>query len=273
LKIAFKIPPHTEDVSPLHLIAEAGGDEISFLIFEKYPFTLHGFYTFNFDKNLSADDLLKTVRSIFESENIFNSNFTSKHLFYNFKEMTPVPENYFLNGENENILGLMYGNDKRKISFDDSMQNEKVKIAYRVPKNIHEYFSTHFSSEAKHAVSAINNTESGNVLDCVIYHSTIRVTLFKEDQLQFIQYFDYTAPADVVYYLLSVCKQFDTPPDDTKLLLSGMVAKTSALYEEIYKYFLQTSFRELPKNVFLTGKVKDHPNHFYTHLTALAQCV
>lgn len=274
MNIAFKIPPQLSDFSAFHLLAEVGGDEVSFLIFEKHPFTLHGFYTFNFDKSLYINDLAETIESIFKSETILHKKFASKKLYYNVKEIALLPENYFVQQQKENICNLLFGEDKRKICFDENMQNADIKVVYRVPQKVLSLMNIEFgNADVKHAVAQIKNTGEANIMDCLVYHTTIRLTLYKNNKLQIVQYFDYTAPANVVFYLLNVCKQFDVAPAEIKLLLSGMIALNSALYEEIYKYFLNIYLKELPHNVLLADKLNEHPHHFYTHLTELAQCV
>jgi hypothetical protein len=273
LKIAFKIPPHIDDYSSLHLVAEAGSDEVSFLIFEKQPFTAHGFYTFNFDKHLSVSALSEKVAEIIESENVLSRPFASSTIFYNYREVTPVPDEYFIYGQNEAVCNLLFGEDKRTIVFHENIKAIPAKVIYRAPQKVHDMLRNHFAGSIfKHAASQITE-QSGNVIDCTVYHSTIKLVVWKNGKLQLLQYFDYTSPADVVFHLLNTCRQLDLPPEEVKLLLSGMIVESSVLYEEIYKYFLHVELKVLPQEVSLAGKLNDHPHHFYSHLIEPALCV
>lgn len=273
MKIAFKIPPHTEDFSRLHLVAEAGSDEVSFLIFAKEPFTAHGFYTFNFDKNLNLTEQSEKIKTIIESEDVLSKQFASVNIFYNYRDVTLIPDEYFVYGQNDAVCNLMFGEDNRTISFHENVKGLPVKTIYRAPQNINEMLRNHFAgSNFKHAVSCISYG-AGDLIDCTVYHSTIKTAVRKQGNLQGILYFDYTSPADVVFYLLNICKQYELAPDTTGLQLSGMIAESSVLYEDIRKYFLNMSFSILPADVLLAEKLTEHPHHFYSHLTALAQCV
>lgn len=273
MKIAFKIPPDTTDYSSLHLAAEAGSDEVSFLIFEKHPFTAHGFYTFNFDKHLNATELAAKVAEIIEREDVLKKQFASTTIFYNFREITLVPDAYFAYGKNEAACNLMFGEDKRTIAFYDNVKGIPAKAVYRAPQKVHDVLRNHFAGSIfKHAASCIQAHE-GNVIDCTVYHSTIRVIIWKEGKLQLVQYFDYSSPADIVYHLLNICRQLDLSQDSVRLLLSGMVAESSVLYEEIHKYFLNVELKAQPEGVSLAGKLNDHPHHYYNHLTEPALCV
>lgn len=273
MKIAFKIPPHIEDYSSLHLAAEAGSDEVSFLIFEKSPFTAHGFYTFNFDKHLTVSELAEKVAGIIESEDVLKKQFASATIFYNYREVTLIPDAYFAYGQNEAACNLMFGEDNRAIAFHENIKGIPAKAIYRAPQKVHELLRNHFAgSSFKHAVSLIKE-QPGNTIDCTVYHSTVKIVAWKEGSLQLVQYFDYTAPADVVYHLLNTCRQLDLSAESTKLLLSGMIAESSGLYAEIYKYFLDVELKALPEEVSLAGKLNDHPHHYYSHLIEPALCV
>lgn len=273
MKIAFKIPPHTEDYSSLHLVAEAGSDEVSFLIFEKQPFTAHGFYTFNFDKHLNVSALTERVAEIIENEDVLSKPFASSTIFYNYREVTPVPDEYFTYGQNEAVCNLLFGEDKRTIVFHENIKAIPAKVIYRAPQKLHDMLRNHFAGSIfKHAASQINE-QSGNAIDCTVYHSTIRLVVWKDGKLQLLQYFDYTSPSDVVYHLLDTCRQLGLSPEEVKLLLNGMIVESSVLYEEIYKYFLHVALKVLPQEVSLAGKLNDHPHHFYSHLIEPALCV
>ena len=82
------------------------------------------------------------------------------------------------------------------------------------------------------------------------------------------QTFEYTTPADVVYYLLLACRQFGFSQESVRLSLSGLIDEGSALYKELEQYFVDTRFRSaqwvLPSD--------SYPAHFFTLLNDLARC-
>ena len=53
---------------------------------------------------------------------------------------------------------------------------------------------------------------------------------------------------------------------EVQLSISGLVDKDSALYKELYSYFINIEFR----NANWTHA--DHPNHFFTHLNDIVKC-
>ncbi len=271
MKIAFKIEPSTDKNVALHLITEVGDTDISFLIFSKTPFKIEGFFSMNFEKNTLPDNYVDEVKKyIHETACLQDINLTSSKIFYNFLNSTLIPEQYFIEDEKEQILDQLFGQDKTRIYFQESCQQQAVKNIYSVPSVIHNSFLALYpSGEFTHSTSYQINNNKDSVLHCIIYNSSIKIIFFKEGQLQIVQYFNYTLPADVCYHILNVAERFETPASLLTLSLSGMVDIDSTLYQDLYKYFLHIKFAETTVVVF-SESFEELPVHFYQHLTALA---
>ncbi len=89
----------------------------------------------------------------------------------------------------------------------------------------------------------------------------------KDSKWVLAQCFSYTTPGDVLYYLLKTCRQFSLSQKDVNLQLTGLVDKNSALFNDLFQYFINLEFRGAGWN---TGN--DYPAHFFTSLNDLAQC-
>ncbi len=276
MKIAFKIPPTIEAISASHLLVEVGNDEISFLIFSQNPFALEGMYLYQLEKNITADDYANNIKQIIGAENILQQTFASIQVFYNFAAASLMPTNYFVEAEKENVLELMFGKDKAAYAFYETVKDNDMKLIYRIPAKVYETINEVFpKNKFSHTTSSqlqIHN-RTGNTLTCIVYHNCIKVILFKEKALQIIQFFDYEMPIDVSYHLLNVCERFGVSASLVKLSLCGMIDGKSNLFDEIYKYFLDVSFTSLSADIIVAENMKELPSHFYSNLTALAQCV
>jgi hypothetical protein len=276
LKIAFKIPPLIEDVSASHLLVELSNCEVSFLIFSTTPFALQGFYVYEIEKNIPASNYANELKDILHEEAIFHQTFARVQVCYNFTAATLVPKDYFVEAEKENMLDLMVGKDASTYCFYEDVLDNEMKIVYRVSSKIYETVNELFPKNKFSHASSMQlqaNKFDGNTLECIVYHNSIKVILAKNGKLQIVQFFDYETPIDVSYHLLNVCEQFAVSPSEAKLILSGMIDVKSNLYGDIHKYFLNINFAALPADTTLADDMKVHPTHFYTNLTALAQCV
>ena len=276
MKIAFKIPPVTNNFSELHLLVEAGKENSSFLIFSKNLFSVEGFYSFNLDKNISPAEYAAAINNIIEQEELLKQSFATVHIFYNFNTATLIPAAYFVEEEKNAVLDVMFGQDKTALPFHENVKGQNIKILYRVPEKIYEtlkslYPKNIFAHSTSEQINFTDNNASS--LQCIIYHSSIKVMLLKDGKIHLVQFFDYETPADVCYHLLNVCERFQISCAEVNLVLSGMIDKDSNLYSEIYKYFLHVSFSTAVTAVNISENLQELPPHFYHHLTALALCV
>jgi hypothetical protein len=274
LKIAFKIPPNVTDISAQNLLVEFSNDEISFLIYAHNPFAIQGFYEYQLEKNIVANEYVLAIKEIMADEPILQQAYVSVNVMYNFSTATLVPVAYFVDAEKENMLQLLFGKEDNSYCFQENVKNNDIKLVYRIPSKIYETVNDVFPKNSfAHASSLQLQANTDNALQCIVYHNFIKVILFKEGKLQIVQYFDYEMPIDVSYHLLNVCERFGVSPSSVQLLLSGMIDESSNLKDDIYKYFLNVSFANLPANTIVAENMSELPAHFYSNLTALALCV
>ena len=143
---------------------------------------------------------------------------------------------------------------------------------YAVPDEVYKWINQKFpAARSWHQYSlAVKKMNVGNNAgQLLVDFRTDDFTLLvaKDSKMILAQCFSYTTPGDVLYYLLKTCRQFSLSQKDVSLQLSGLVDKNSALYKELYLYFMNVEFRGAGWD---TGS--DYPVHFFTLLNDLAQC-
>jgi len=143
---------------------------------------------------------------------------------------------------------------------------------YAVPKEVHEWVNRQFPSARQwhqSSVSLRNNiTASAGCLRVDFRQHDFTLLATKGHQLLLSQAFEYSTPEDVIYFLLNTCRQFALLQNEVKLELSGLVDKQSALYKELYQYFIHIDFRDAAWR-----SNNEHPAHFFTSLNDLSKCV
>jgi hypothetical protein len=88
--------------------------------------------------------------------------------------------------------------------------------------------------------------------------------------VQLAQVYAYKTPLDVVYFLLKICYEFALDQSEVFLILSGLIDQDSAMYAELYNYFLNLHFAQAP---LFSLPENDYPHHYFTSLYNLAACV
>ncbi|NOU37542.1 MAG: DUF3822 family protein [Ferruginibacter sp.] len=272
MKVAFKIPPNLDTITPLYLVIEVSEYEISFVVLSKITNSILGFYLYILEKNNELDFYSVELKNIVQLENTLQQKFETVHINYNFKESTLIPLLYFKESEKENICNVMFGNNIDTVCFSENIVNREIKNVYRVPKNIYSCLKELYPKNKFWHTTTLQ-LQKQNTLECIVFSKTIKIILIKENIVQIVQYCNYETPSDVCYYLLNVCERFGVSTTLAALNLSGTVEEKSNLYKEIYKYFLNISFTTLPVDFNVSDNLKEIPQHFFCNTINNFTCV
>lgn len=159
--------------------------------------------------------------------------------------------------------------------FYDAIPEWQLVNSYSVPKDVYDLFQQFFiSARYFHAYTPMIKVYNGYIADnqlSVHFNAEyFRVLVKKQSAIQLVQTYAYRTPLDVVYYLLKICQEFELPPEEVHLILSGLVDEDSNLFKETKQYFLHVHFAH-PQELQLPAS--DHPHHYFTSLYNLASCV
>jgi len=179
-----------------------------------------------------------------------------------------------LYNRDSNLISNLFG---RRFSpqFSDAVNEWQLINVFAFPNNIGAAITKRFpSATVTHVHTPELKIYNGFVAENqVVVHFTpkhFRVTVKQSGQLQLAQIYFYSAPLDVVYYLLKIVEELNLDKEDTTLILAGLIDQESPLYKEIESYFLNVHFAKA-STISLSGN--DQPQHFFTSLYNLAACV
>jgi len=272
---SFSIQAPKINFETAQLFAEAGPTGFSIVVLEADQ-SFKAVAIYSFETGLNDQDLAERFTAIFSSENLLQKQYSKAHIFWSFADSILVPAELMNADRNENMLNLVFGDAVHSATRSDFLFRHNLHHVYRIPQTVLDVFSGYlpFATQT-HVFSTLVNRDlpEGNHIFTVFYSNSLIIMLCKEGKLQVIQRFNYNNADDCVFHLLNVCKGFDVNPDTVSLHINGMIDARSALYETIYKYFLQVSFDSMPEAYTYHETIKDHPAHFFSHLFALASCV
>lgn len=172
------------------------------------------------------------------------------------------------------LLETMYGINGKHTLIKEQVDGWQLQNVYAVPTETQDWIRRHFpAAESCHCYSIgmrqINAADVNGSLLVDLRSHDFTVLASQGNSLLLAQTFLYISPADVIYNLIKICKEFSLTREAAKLSLSGLVAKESNLYRELDHYFLDVSFRE--PDWIIRGE-EDYPRHFFTSLNDLALC-
>jgi hypothetical protein len=206
-----------------------------------------------------------------QSPSIQNS-FYNTLVAYDYPQTVLTPSSIYNNEDSQLLLKTMFGSLTGSTIISELIPGWQLYNMYAVPCEIYNWINKKFpaaNSRQRHSLLIKKIHATGNAGSLLIDFRTDEFTLLavKDSKLLLAQCFPYTTPEDIVYYLLKTCDQFSLSQKDVELKISGLIDKNSALYKELYLYFIDLDFREAGWNAG-----SNYPAHFFTSLNDLAQC-
>lgn len=251
---------------------EAGRQGISFTVREGSNL-FSTVVCYHFETN---DDIAGQLQQILAAEELLQQSFTKTDIVWNFTESVLVPHEYFNSSATKETLELVHGDATQGEVKTDFLFRHNMHNIYRVPTAVTNVIAAKFPyANQSHIYSLMPELvgKKDKQLFVVFYPKQLTAALMINGSVQVIQTLNYANGRDAAYHLLNICQQFDSAPDETQVHLSGMIDERSNLYSELYKYFLNLHFEPLPENFEYADGIKEHPQHFFSHLFATAACV
>lgn len=200
------------------------------------------------------------------------NSFYAAGVVYDLPQSVLVTQKNYKQDDTVLLLNAISGNNGNANTVSELIPEWQLYNIYSVPLDIHEWTSRKFPSarywhQYSIGIKNINAADIDGSMAVDFRNNDFTVIAAKEGKLLLTQTFSYSAPEDVLYYLLKTCQQFSLSQQGVQLQLSGLVDKQSSLYKELYQYFIHIEFREPTWNVR-----SDYPAHFFTSLNDLARC-
>lgn len=211
---------------------------------------------------------------LFSANPDLNTTFFEVLVCYDYPRQTMVPSEYYRVDDAAVLLQAMCGNTSDASIVSELVTGGKMYNVYAVPKDIYEWMNRKFPAgkywhHYSVAIKSIAGADASGSISIDLGTDNFSLVAGKSDSFLLAQNFSYSTPADVMYYLLKVCQQFNLTQQDVKLVLSGLIEKDSALYKVLHQYFLNLEFR----NALWNMDNSEYPAHFFTSLNDLALCV
>ncbi|HUQ96912.1 MAG TPA: DUF3822 family protein [Chitinophagaceae bacterium] len=269
MKPTFHIPPASPitsghkvllcDFSHQHMgLAIADGDTKQLLQLSYYEL-----------KNLLTPD---TIDSIIVDEALDLKGFKRALVSSSIKEVVLVPADIFNEDNAKSFFKTTFGDTTETILFD-AIAEQNLVLVHAVPQGVMGNLKSLIDTEIKHSYSYQLKQYNGFVAQdqIAVHFAGNEFTVFAKggEQLKLVQTYQYTAPLDVVYYLLVICKEYGLLQEETTIILSGMISEDSFLYKELYQYFSSLHFWKPTTKAVLPS---DYPFHFFSSLYNLAAC-
>jgi len=217
------------------------------------------------------------LQELTESDELLQQQIKETIVVYNYGDTSLLPEAHYSIELGKPVMELTTGNVHKGLVLSEKIIGKHIYMVYRIPRDVHALLQRKFSAgKYWHYYSLLLSAERSDpdpVIRLNFYPDKFVVAVTVGDHLQLIQTFHYQLPEDVVYYLLSICKQLGYDPEKVKLLLSGLVDADSVLYNELYRYFLNIEWDIAGTQAWKNEKLQEFPPHYFSPLLQMALCV
>ena len=156
--------------------------------------------------------------------------------------------------------------------FIDDVAEQDLQVVYTIPSSFYNLLAQQNNSRTMHVHTAAIKmlpTNAGNFIGLHFTSKEFRLLAVKNGEVQLAQIYPFTAPLDVVYYLLMISAQYGMPQSETVVEMSGLVDESSALYKEIYQYYTQV---QLAAPSQYEWHHSEYQPHFFSSIFNLAAC-
>jgi len=274
MKPVFKIG-HSEDVntSQANLLMEIGETHCCFAIIG-YPEQVMVQSVYYAAEENDRDDMLK---KLLQAHPELTRSFRQTVIGYYMRENILIPSKLYHFEETKKLLQALYEKDQNT-TISESVSEWQLYNAYNVPVALHELLSRSFATGNfwhMYSVTLKNKIEQHENGRLVIDFKTdsFSVIVIKHPSILLAQIFAYSKPADILYWLLKICREFSLSQNEVTLLISGLIDKRSAMYRDLDQYFLNIEFASIANGVKLSNPFHEYPVHFFSSLYKLAACV
>jgi len=260
----------TADRITSDLLIIAGSRYINFAIQNNFSKEITEFGFYQLENGKEWQGILREIE-------LFSGKYNQVRIAFNMNETIMVPSRFF-NAENEFLqFNTLFGLNEDNIFISDYIASSEIYCLSAVPISIHAAFSARFYSARFRNINAViigkfnSSRDESVLLDFRIDEFSIIV--FRKNELLLSRIFTYNVPEDVLYYLLRVCKELHISQQEAGVYLSGLIEKDSAVYRELYKYFIHLDFENLPEEIKIDSDLEKYPPHYYSSICKLASCV
>jgi hypothetical protein len=258
------------DASEAVLLLVAGRTHCSFALMSSVSKELVEFGCF------TGGDEEEDYSAFFEEQEALRKNYHQSVIGYDIPGSVFIPAAYYNEADAGLHLEMLYGADEHPEVISDILTGYNLCNVYRLPENLKAAARKFTHGRQLHLYSVLLKNFSVSAKEVVLADfktDEFTVVVSGKSKLMLAQTWSYSSPEDVLYYLLKICRQFGLSQQETTVVLSGLIEKDSAVYRELYKYFVCLEFDILHGHVKLADALAEYPAHYFSTLSKLGACV
>ncbi|OFX80253.1 MAG: hypothetical protein A2X12_04160 [Bacteroidetes bacterium GWE2_29_8] len=270
------------DYGKYHLSVELDDNFIRYVIFDLKKYKYIFFREYELAKQ--EEKITEELSLIFSSDNVIQLPYYSKSFLINSNGNVIIPNSLFDFEQREKIFNLNeLFNPEKEVIINESVKNIDSTLLYRMNKGLHNLVNESLGS----SLIFLNNynvlinsfiTKYRNDFDeyklCVNFRkSNIDVFLFKGQDLNIANCFQYNSANDILYYINYIIEIFKLKQSKFSLIIVGELHKNSSIYDKLKIYVKDISFIKRNESFNYSYIFDEFPENLHYSLLNSYQCV
>ncbi|WP_297100283.1 DUF3822 family protein [uncultured Draconibacterium sp.] len=196
---------------------------------------------------ISNENLLaRHFESLFAEETILQNNFEKIFLVYHSQNFTLVPEQLFQNRIDEDITPLLFEQNEQTSWINNKIAQLEGELLFAIPESFQQAINKRLpSAQIIHPLHRIieqtDISEADSKLLLLFDTDHFSLALYNQNELKLINNFSFKHPNDVVYFVLTVLRQFGISAKDIKVQYAGNTQAHAGLEAVLQKHFPQSA--------------------------------
>ncbi len=261
------------ETSRLSLLVQSGDGFIGFAAFDAKQKKVFAWVVYEMEQTNSAIICQEKLKSITEAHPWISKNYERAVLANHTSKNILVPSSFHQEQHKEYLFELMYGKQQDDLYVKDMVIQQSLVNHYAVNGALAVVLNQHFTKGQWWHVQSLLLTQNASQeakVTATIWFNELHLSIEKDGNWLLLQTYLYHTPEDVLYYILNAMQQLGLSPDETPVLLQGMVDQKSALYDVLYGYIVNL---QLNNNLQFEFPASEFPVYLTASLDQLLICV
>jgi hypothetical protein len=225
--------------------------------------------------------LLKHVREVIDSEEIFSKDFKSVEILYATRKFTLVPQSFYSRVAMDKYLWFNNMQEKGYVVGKNLFPKAECWCIYDIPQNLSEYLSEKFpKGTIRHNLLPLVEgvlkrnraySDRGQV-HLNFFRDTFEMVVVNGSKLIYCNIFNYKTDRDILYHVLFTFDQLKLSAENTELILHGQMPPVSSVYHLFKRYVPSTAFARLDTTFQYSYAFSQLPEHYYSSLLSTYKC-
>ncbi|KJF42026.1 DUF3822 family protein [Draconibacterium sediminis] len=192
----------------------------------------------------NANLLARHFESLFAEETILQNNYHKIFLVYHSRNFTLIPEQFYQDNIDQNITPLLFEQNEQANWMNNKIAGVNGELLFAIPESFQQALNKRLpSAQIIHPLYRIieqtSISEAAPKLLLLFGTDHFSLALFGQNELKLINNFSFKHPNDVVYFVLTVLRQFGISAKDITVQFAGNTKAHAGLEDVLQKHFSQ----------------------------------